>query len=456
MKKLLQIIIFSVWSVPLLGQSDGEMLKRIYNEILANGQAYEQLRFLTQEIGNRLTGSPGAAAAVDWSKETMEQLGFDSVYLQEVMVPNWKRGNRANGRILNSERFGGIELDIIALGNTVGTGPDGVTGNIIEVKNFVDLLKIGEDKIKGNIVFFNRRMDPTSVNTFAAYGMAGDQRRAGPGEAAKFGASGVIVRSLTPNIDDHPHTGATRYLDDVPKIPAVAISTKDADRLSVLLNQEPDLKVHFQTNAQMLGEKLSYNVIGELTGSDFPNEYIAVGGHLDSWDVGEGAHDDGAGCVQSIEVLRALKAIGYQPKRTIRAVMFMNEENGLRGGREYARMAEQNNEKHIAAMESDRGGFTPRGFTLDMDERTLRRVQAWKSLFEPFGIYVFEPGGGGADIGPLKSQNVPLIGFKPDDQRYFKYHHTDIDTFDKVDERELHMGAATMAALIYLIDKNGL
>ena len=437
-------------------QTDAEMIRRIYDEVLENGKAYEQLRFLTKKIGQRLTGSPQAAAAVDWSKQTMEDLGFDRVILQEVMVPFWERGEVETARIVNSEKLGTIEFDITALGNSVGTGPQGLLANVIEVRDFLELLKLGEEEVKGKIVFFNRRMDPKSISTFSAYGLAGDQRRAGPSEAAKFGAAAVIVRSLTQVIDDYPHTGATQYQDQRLQIPAAAISTEDAGTLSQLLSAEPNLKMYLRTDARMNKEKLSYNVIGELKGSSHPDEYIAIGGHLDSWDLGEGAHDDGAGCVQSIEVLRALKAIGYTPKRTLRAVMFMNEENGLRGGRKYAELVELNEEKHIAAMESDRGGFTPRGFTLDMEERKMQRILRWSPFFEPYQVFVFEAGGGGADIGPLKSQNIPLIGFKPDDQRYFKYHHTAIDTFDKVDERELHMGAATMAALIYLIDKYGL
>ncbi len=438
------------------GQSDAEMIRKVYDEVLQNGQAYEQLRFLTKQIGPRLTGSPQAAAAIDWSKEVMEDLGFDNVFLQEMMVPHWKRGEKEIARIVNSEKHGTVELDVTALGNSIGTSPKGVLTNVVEVKDFLELLKLGEEQVKGKIVFFNRRMDPKSVNTFAAYGMAGDQRRSGPSEAAKFGAVAVIVRSLTQVIDDNPHTGGTRYEDENTQIPAVAISTEDAEFLSSLLKEEPDLTFYLRSNAMMDKEKISHNVVGEIKGSQYPNEYIAIGGHLDSWDLAEGAHDDGAGCVQSIEVLRALKAIGYKPKRTLRAVMFMNEENGLRGGRKYAELAETNKEKHTAAMESDRGGFTPKGFTLDMDEQKIQRIHGWKDLFKPYEIFVFEAGGGGADIGPLKSQNVPLIGFKPDDQRYFKYHHTAIDTFDKVDERELHMGAATMAALVYLIDKYGL
>lgn len=260
------------------------------------------------------------------------------------------------------------------------------------------------------------------------------------------------------NQEDYPHTGSLRYAPDIPKIPAVAIATRHADQLSSLLKDDKELKFYVETHCEMLPDVLSYNVVGELKGTEFPNEIIAVGGHLDSWDLGQGAHDDGAGCVQSIEVLRLFKAMGYKPKRTIRAVMFMNEENGLRGGNEYAIQAKVVNakQKHIAAMESDRGGFTPRGFTLSATDEVKAKIRNWKPLLEPYGLTDFSQSGGGADIGPLAAQSVSLIGYLPDSQRYFSYHHTPEDTFDKVDKRELELGSASMAALIYLIDQYGL
>ncbi len=455
MKKLIYLIAV-LFSTGAFAQSDEEMIKKIYDEILTNGEAYQKLEYLTTQIGGRLAGSPQAAAAVDYTKEVMEDYGFDNVFLQEVMVPHWVRGGKAIGKIVNSRKQGTLEVDVTSLGNAVGTGAGGVVGQVVEVQNFDELAELGEAGVKGKIVFFNRPLDPTKINTFEAYGGAGNQRGAGPSEAAKYGAIGVVVRSLASGIDDIPHTGSTRYALNVPQLPAVAISTMDAELLSGLLADDADLSFYFETYGEMKEDKLSYNVVGEIKGSEFPDEYIVVGGHLDSWDLAQGAHDDGTGCVQSIEVLRALKAIGYQPKRTIRAVMFMNEENGLRGGRKYAELAEQNKEKHIAAMESDRGGFTPLGFSLDMAEKPMKKVQAWAPLFKPYQIAMFEPGGGGADISPLKPQDVPLIGFVPDSQRYFDYHHTSIDTFDKVNKRELELGAAAMASLIYLIDQYGL
>ena len=223
---------------------------------------------------------------------------------------------------------------------------------------------------KGKIVFFNRPFDPTQLNTFAAYGGAVDQRAYGASEAAKFGAVGVLVRSMASGLDDVPHTGGLAYKEGIDKIPAVAISTNDAETLSGLLKQG-SVTVYMKTSCRFFEDKLSYNVIGEIRGGEIPEEIVLVGGHLDSWDVGEGAHDDGTGCVQSMEVLHLIKLLGYRPKRTIRCVLFMNEENGLRGGRVYAEKAKENNESHLAAIESDRGGFTPRGFTVDGDKEVF-------------------------------------------------------------------------------------
>ncbi len=457
MKSFLATLLLSV-SLLSFGQKtdDVTQIKKFFDEALERGESYEMLRYLTKNIGGRLSGSPQAAAAVEWSRQQMISYGFDTVYLQPVMVPHWIRGKKETGRITNSKKFGSIEINVTALGNSVGTGPSGTLGQIIEVQDFQELAKLGRNAIAGKIVFFNRPMDPKLIDTFRAYSGASNQRGAGPSEAAKYGAIGVIVRSLSSFRDDIPHTGGTRYGLNIPKIPAVAISTNDADKLSKLLKDDPDLKFYFETHCQMLEDVLSYNVVGELKGSEMSDEIIVVGGHLDSWDLAEGAHDDGAGCVQSIEVLRLMKAIGYKPKRTIRAVMFMNEENGLRGGRKYAELAEKNGENHIAAMESDRGGFLPVGFGISGTKKQQDKLLSWKALFEPFGIYQFKRGGGGADISPLRTQDVPTIGFIPDSQRYFKYHHTGIDNFEAVNQRELELGAAAMAAVIYLIDRYGL
>lgn len=439
-----------------LCQSDEDMLKSIFNETLTNGHSYQMLDYLSNEIGGRLSGSPEAAAAVEWSRQKMISLGFDTVFLQEVMVPHWVRGKQEVVKVVNSRRLGTFNLAACALGNSVGTGDLGLVAKIIEVDGIESLKKLGKKNVEGKIVFFNRKMDPTHISTFAAYGGAVDQRVFGASEAADLGALAVVVRSMASNDDDIPHTGTLIYKEGVKKIPALAISTNSANLLSKSLKAEPNLELYIETHCQMLPDVLSYNVIGEIRGSSKSDEYIIVGGHLDSWDLGDGAHDDGAGCVQSIEALRVLQSIGYKPKRSIRAVMFMNEENGLRGGLKYAELAKKNHEKHLAAIESDRGGFTPKGFTLVGSEAAKAQLLRWRPLFEPYGIYDFGKSGGGADIGPLEEQGTVLIGFLPDSQRYFNLHHTTADTFEKIDKRELELGAASMAALVYLIDNYGI
>jgi carboxypeptidase Q len=456
--KTATLIFLFILSISSYAQTNDEAtIRLIYDEALAKGKSYSMLQYLTTVIGSRLSGSPGAAKAVEWSKKTMEDSGFDSVWLQPVMVPHWVRGQKEKGSIRGSKGKN-LDVNVCALGGSIGTGPSGLLASVIEVKQLSALAEIGEKNIKGKIIFFNRPMDSKQINTFSAYGGAGDQRRAGASEAAKYGAVGVIVRSLGSNLEDYPHTGSMSYKEDLPKIPAIAISTRHADVLSKALSEDNQLKFYFESHCEILADAPSYNVVGEIKGSEFPEEIIVVGGHLDSWDLGQGAHDDGAGCVQSIEVIRILKTMGYKPKRTIRAVMFMNEENGLRGGLKYAELAKTNQEKHIAAIESDRGGFTPRGFSIGAktSENIKTTIQSWKTVLEPFGLSDFNQQGGGADIGPLEAQGTTVIGFLPDSQRYFNYHHTQEDTFDKVDKRELELGAASMTALVYLIDKHGL
>ena len=436
--------------------SDEGTIRQIYNKALAEGKSYSMLEYLSIKIGPRLSGSPGAAAAVEWSRHVMEDFGFDSVWLQPVMVPHWVRGQKEIGRIVNTKKMGTVEVNVCALGGSVSTGPDGIVANIVEVQNFEQLAQLGTKNVQGKIVFFNRPMDPTKIRTFSAYGGAVDQRAVGASEAAKYGAVAALVRSMGVNSEDYPHTGGMRYAPNTLKIPAFAISTKHADLLSKLLKDDKGVQMYVESHCEILDDAPSFNVVGEIKGGEYKDEIIIVGGHLDSWDLAQGAHDDGAGCVQSIEVLRILSTMGYKPKRTLRAVMFMNEENGLRGGLKYAELALKNKEKHIAAIESDAGGFTPRGFTITAPELVRKKIQSWKPLLEEYGLSDIGQEGGGADIGPLAPQGTALIGYLPDSQRYFNYHHTSQDTFDKVDKRELELGAASITALVYLIDQYGL
>lgn len=434
--------------------NDSITIRKIFDQALTKSEAYQNLETLCRDYGKRLSGSPGAEGAVAYTKKVMEQYGFDSVWLQPVMVPHWVRGEMEKAYYV-SGKSAKEEMTICALGNSIGTGSKGISAGLVEVTSFEELATLGKKNIQGKIVFFNRPMDPKLISTFSAYGGAVGQRSSGAARAASYGAIGVVVRSMSLSIDDYPHTGAMSYNDTVPKIPACAISTIDAEALSAALKKDPGLQFYFRQTCEMLPDVLSYNVIGEIRGSEFPNEYIIVGGHLDAWDVGDGAHDDGAGCVQSIEVLRIFKEMNIVPKHTIRAVMFMNEENGLRGGKEYAAQAKAKDEKHLFALESDAGGFTPRGFGVDGPQPVREKILQWQPLLEPYGIHQWGTFGG-ADIGPLKDQGTVLSGLSPDSQRYFDVHHADSDTFEKVNKRELELGAAAMAALIFLVDKYGL
>jgi hypothetical protein len=301
-------------------------------------------------------------------------------------------------------------------------------------------------------------MDNGAIEAFDAYSGAIDQRYMGATEASKYGAIATIVRSMNLRLDDLPHTGAQSY-GDIPKaqyIPTAAISTNGAELLSKTLKSNPNLKFYFKQSCQQFDDVLSYNVVGEIKGTEHPENIMVVGGHLDSWDLADGSHDDGAGVVQSMEVMNIFKNLNYKLKNTLRVVLFMNEENGRRGGNKYEELSLTNKENHIFALESDEGGFTPRGFSLECDEANYNKILSWKNLFEPYLIHSFVKGHTGSDIEPLTSTAIVKAGLKPDSQRYFDYHHAANDKFDAINKRELELGAGTMAALIYMIDQNGI
>ena len=455
MRKISTIFFFI--AVVSFGQkSDKQQLKAIYDVALTQGKGYDWLNYLSNQIGGRLSGSIQAQQAVEYTKTQLDAMGLDEVWLQPVMVPKWVRGApefayiESNPGITNN-------VPICALGGSVATPLGGLKAGVIEVKSLEELPNLGRAKVEGKIVFFNKPMDPTNINTFESYSGCVDQRYSGAAEAAKYGAVGVIVRSLNLRLDDLPHTGSMSY-GEIPvndRIPAAAISTNGAELLSTTLKLNPGIQFYFRQYCKQFDDVQSYNVIGEIKGTTYPDEVLVVGGHLDSWDLGDGAHDDGAGCVQSMEVLRLLKLTGYRPQRTLRVVLFMNEENGLRGGNAYAAEAKKKNENHVFALESDAGGFTPRGFSFDCSEANFEQIQQWKPLFEPYLIHSFSRGGSGADINPLKNGAMVLAGLRPDSQRYFDHHHAANDTFEHVNKRELELGAAAMASLIYLVDTYG-
>lgn len=421
---------------------------------MRNGKAYELLRQLTKDIGGRLSGSPQFAKAVQWGKVSMEQNGADKVYLQECMIPHWVRGGQDKAYLVEiDKKKASQKLDVLALGNSLGSGT--VTGELLAVADFDELEKRKEE-VKGKIVYYNSGFNPTNIKPFVSYGESGIYRRWGASRAAKYGAIGVMIRSLTESTANDPHTGGMAYIDSFPKIPAIAVGPRDADKVWAM-SKTSNMKLSMTTNGHFLPDTIGHNVIAELTGTEFPDQIITVGGHLDSWDVNEGAHDDGTGVVQTIEIMRALKAIGYQPKHTIRFVLFANEENGLRGGTKYAAEAKAKGEKHVFALESDAGGFTPRGFSIQASKAQLEKLRSWIPLLSPYGSFEITGDGGGADIGPLnRTFGIPVGELLPDPQRYFDLHHARSDVFENVNKRELLLGAVNMAGLIYLVDKYGL
>lgn len=437
------------------------MLARIFTESLARGQAFENLRTLVTRHPGRLSGSKNLADAIVWAEATLAALELDRVYKQPVKVPHWERGPKESV-IMLGDAGNVMPLSALALGGSVATPKSGVVAEVVEVQSLDEVVTLGSTRIAGKIVFFNRPMDPAAILPRDAYLQAGDQRSRGPAVAGKYGAVGALTRSLTHARDDLPHTGGTGYPPGSPRIPAAALSTLAADKLSAALAAATQtggaVRVAMTINARWLPDADSHNVIGEIRGTEFPERIILIGGHLDSWDVAPGAHDNGSGVVQSIEVLRLFRVLGLEPRHTVRCVLFTNEENGTRGSSAYVSAMKDQGEHHVLAVESDNGGFQPRGFNLgstqgDAHERVAAK---WRALFEPYGISSFVKGTGGVDVAPLLIQGVPVAGLRPDSQRYFDIHHTTADSLDKVNPRELQFGAAALAALIWLVDTQGL
>ncbi len=436
-------------------KQDSLLVRQIFDEALVHGESYENLRSLCKDVGHRLSGSAGAEKAVVWGEKTLRKMGIDTVYLQEIDVPFWERGDREEAVLLTPEPR---NLRIKTLGGSVAS-PGKIQAEVVEVNSLDEVTRLGT-KIKGKIVFYNRPMDPRNISTFDSYGGCVDQRYWGAVQAAEQGAIAVIVRSMTLLEEGHhAHTGSMGYKEGVTKIPAVAVCTEDANALHNVLRTQSGMEMTLDINPRENPDVKSFNVIGEIKGSEFPERIITIGGHLDSWDVGEGAHDDGAGVVHSMEVLRILKAMNYKPKCTIRVVLFMNEENGNMGGKTYAKIMKQENQNIIAAVESDRGGFSPRGFSIRGTDDQVDFVAGFRSLLEPYGLHFYEKGFAGVDINPLAEDlnivnpDILMMGLVPDSQRYFDFHHNDDDVFENVNKRELELGCASITAMVYLLDK---
>ena len=455
MKTCLSIFIFSaLFSQVVQAQdSNATMLDKIYTESFYHGEAYDNLHYLTKTIGHRIAGSKKADEAVRWSKSLMEQLPFDKVYLQDVQLPYWDRGKPEEAYVVGNKK----PLQVLALGGSVGTGAKGITAEVIEVELLSDLKKYGED-VRDKIVFVNKAWDESIVETGVAYGLNSGQRSRGPAEVAKLGGVAYLFRSLASSAqDDYPHTGGTRYVKGIDSIPALAISALSATRLSESLKANPKAKVFLRNNSAWKGMVNTHNVIAEWRGTEKPDEIITIGGHIDSWDVGEGAHDNGTGTMGTLDAIRTLMKLGYKPKHTIRLVFYMNEENGVHGARKYGEEAVANKENIIAAIESDAGGFAPRGFDIKASAEKVQWIQQnWKPLFEQrFWVSRFLQGSPGVDSGVWGTHfpNTLMFNFRPDPHRYFDIHHTAKDVFEAVDRRELQSGVAAIASLLYLVDQ---
>ncbi|MFZ4928184.1 M20/M25/M40 family metallo-hydrolase [Chryseobacterium sp. Mn2064] len=431
-------------------KEDSIQFNKISTEILNNGKGYNELRELTKNIGHRLSGSEAYEKSVKWAEQKLRNAGADKVWLQEVMIPVWERGKESLYIQTSDGRWRSLKM--LSLGNSEGTGGKDVSGEIIMVKSMEEYDKLPAEKVKDKIIFFNYPFNQSFIETFKGYSDAAKYRTTAASLTAKKGGKFAIIRSLSSAFDNVPHTGAMRYENNVSKIPAVAVGNTTANELEALLKSQK-VTAKLNSNCGMKGEKLSHSVIGEITGKK-DQSVILVGGHLDSWDVGEGAHDDGAGIVQSIEVLRTFKKLGIQNNHTIRVVCFANEENGVKGGIQYGKTVKENNEKHLFAIETDAGGFAPRGIALDMDDAKRNQIKSWSKLFLPYGVYNFEERFSGTDLYPLHDMGIPAAELMPDSQRYFDIHHTEEDTFEKVNRRELLLGATTLTQIIYMIDKN--
>ncbi|MCB0283251.1 MAG: M28 family peptidase [Calditrichaeota bacterium] len=456
MNVVLSIIIF-LSGILYAGEpaEETEFIRSIYQTCLTKDITYSNLGLLCEKFPSRLTGSKGAAGAVKWTKKLLENYNYDRVFLQEFMGPHWERGEKEQAYfIISGERN---DLSVLALGRSVSTPEAGITAKVLVVNSLDEVDSLGAENISGKIVFYNEPFAQSHIHTFSGYSESVTKRSKGPSHAARYGAVAVVIRSVGTAMDDHPHTGSLSYAEDAPQIPAAALGYQSADKLYDALQKDPDLKLTLKINSHTFPDEPSHNVIGEISGSEKRDQIILIGGHLDAWDTGQGAHDDGAGVMQSIGALRVLKMLGYIPKHTMRVVLFMNEENGLLGGKKYAEEELINRENHILAIESDAGGFVPRGFSFKGADSILMHLQSYLPYFPPYTIESIISGGGGADIGPLnKSCDTPLLGLVPDSQRYFDFHHSPADVFSAVNRRELELGTASLAAMIYLVDKYGL
>lgn len=424
---------------------------RIITEVMKSNQAYDKLTELCYDVGNRLSGSKHLEKAVEWAVATLKKDGQENVRAEPVTVPCWVRGRESAEMIEPRE----MQLAMLGLGGSVATPPEGITAEVVAVKDREELEALG-DAVRGKIVLYNHAMPAYSPERGTSYGETVQYRSNGATWAAKNGAVAALVRSVTARSLRSPHTGGMHYADDITKIPTAAVSVEDAETIWRLCNRGVRVVVRLKMEARFEPDAQSANVVAELRGREKPDEVVVIGGHIDSWDVGQGAHDDGAGCVVAMEALRTLRRLDLRPRRTIRVVLFTNEENGLAGGKQYAKTHEAELANHVAAIESDSGGFAPVGYGVSLKDeskqpRAVEQLKEITALLTSIGATRATGDGGGADIGPMKPFDVPMLSHDVDMATYFDYHHTHADTLDKVNRDELSQNVAAMAVTAYVL-----
>jgi carboxypeptidase Q len=430
----------------MLSQSFGESIKskyvdtslKIISKSLTDSTAYNRLGYMCDTFGPRLSGSKNLENAINWILKEMNSDGLENVRGEKVAVPTWIRGKESATLLSPFKK----ELSMLGLGGSIATPRGGLKAEVIVVNDW-DELESRSNEVPGKIVLFNA--------PFTSYGETVAYRYSGASVAAKHGAVASLIRSIGPWSMNTPHTGVMAYNDDVQKIPNAALTMEDAMMLSRIHDRGNKIIVKLDMNARMVSDRWSHNVLGEIKGSIYPEEVVVVGGHIDSWDVGQGAHDDGGACIASWEVLRLIKELGLKPKRTIRCVMWTNEENGGKGNKGYRDMHLDEMDKHVLAIESDGGVFSPKGFGFSGNDSARKIVEEIHELMKPIGANTISDGGRAADVAPLNVEGVPVMSLKVDGSKYFWFHHTDADTFDKIDFNEFNRCIAAMAIMAYVV-----
>jgi carboxypeptidase Q len=430
----------------MLSQSFGESIKskyvdtslKIISKSLTDSTAYNRLGYMCDTFGPRLSGSKNLENAINWILKEMNSDGLENVRGEKVAVPTWIRGKESATLLSPFKK----ELSMLGLGGSIATPRGGLKAEVIVVNDW-DELESRSNEVPGKIVLFNA--------PFTSYGETVAYRYSGASAAAKHGAVASLIRSIGPWSMNTPHTGVMAYNDDVQKIPNAALTMEDAMMLSRIHDRGNKIIVKLDMNARMVSDRWSHNVLGEIKGSIYPEEVVVVGGHIDSWDVGQGAHDDGGACIASWEVLRLIKELGLKPKRTIRCVMWTNEENGGKGNKGYRDMHLDEMDKHVLAIESDGGVFSPKGFGFSGNDSARKIVEEIHELMKPIGANTISDGGRAADVAPLNDEGVPVMSLNVDGSKYFWYHHTNADTFDKIDFNEFNRCIAAMAIMAYVV-----